>query len=46
MFKKIFGIAMATAFIFGTATLLNISATLSGTRSRVCYNHDGDVWRN
>ena len=44
MFKKVFGVAMALAFVFGMASQSNIASSVADACSYVCCDHDGDGW--
>ena len=44
MFKKVFGVAMALAFVFGMASQSNIVSIGSDVSSYACCDHDGDGW--
>lgn len=44
MFKKVFGVVMAVAFVCGMATQTNIVSSVSDVCSYVCCDHDGDLW--
>lgn len=45
MFKKVFGVVMAAAFMFSlTPKASNIASSVSDVCSYACCDHDGDGW--